>query len=144
MELRSDLRIKAERGRVEELLSSPSRFAECLPGIQEYEVKGDEFRAVFKLDVSDLTPHISSLTVVANSRLAREGQRILVSGTGRSAGVNIKFAINIEIVDDREGTRILWDANLNLGILEKLLGNSVGRIAEVNVKKIVECISRKV
>ncbi|WP_405023607.1 hypothetical protein [Metallosphaera sp.] len=39
---------------------------------------------------------------------------------------------------------MLWDANLNLGILEKLLGNSVGRIAEVNVKKIVECISRKV
>lgn len=82
--------------------------------------------------------------MVANSRLTREGQRILVSGTGRSAGVNIKFAINVEIVDDREGTRIVWDANLNLGILERLLGSSVGRIAEVNVKKIVECISRKV
>lgn len=145
MELKGELELKRNINYVKEFLLDPKKFTECLPGLQNYEVEGKSFKAIFKLDVSQLgIPHISTLTANINAIIMDEGNKIEVVGNGRSAGVGIKISILMELIETRATVKLSWKAKIDLGMLMRLIGEeSVRKIADVNVNYIVNCISTK-
>ncbi|MDT7862508.1 MAG: SRPBCC domain-containing protein [Saccharolobus sp.] len=145
MELKGELELKRNINYVKEFLLDPKKFTECLPGLQNYEVEGKNFKAIFKLDVSQLgIPHISTLTANINAVIMDEGNKIEVVGNGRSAGVGIKISILMELIETGVTVKLSWKAKIDLGMLMRLIGEeSVRKIADVNVNYIVNCISTK-
>jgi len=145
MELKGELEFKRSINYVKEFLLDPKKFTECLPGLQNYEVEGKNFKAVFKLDVSQLEiPHISTLTANINAVIIDEDNKIEVVGNGRSAGVGIKISILMELIKSGPTVKVSWKAKIDLGMLMRLIGEeSVRKIADVNVNYIVNCISTK-
>jgi carbon monoxide dehydrogenase subunit G len=145
MELKGELELKRNINYVKEFLLDPKKFTECLPGLQNYEVEGKNFKAIFKLDVSQLgIPHILTLTANINAVIMDEGNKIEVVGNGRSAGVGIKISILMELVETGVTVKLSWKAKIDLGMLMRLIGEeSVRKIADVNVNYIVNCISTK-
>lgn len=145
MELKGELEFKRNINYVKEFLLDPKKFTECLPGLQNYEVEGKNFKAIFKLDVSQLgIPHISTLTANINAVIIDEGNKIEVVGNGRSAGVGIKISILMELIESGAIVKVSWKAKIDLGMLMRLIGEeSVRKIADVNVNYIVNCISTK-
>jgi len=145
MELKGELELKRNINYVKEFLLDPKKFTECLPGLQNYEVEGKNFKAIFKLDVSQLgIPHISTLTANINAVIMDEGNKIEVVGNGRSAGVGIKIRILMELIETGVTVKLSWKAKIDLGMLMRLIGEeSVRKIADVNVNYIVNCISTK-
>jgi hypothetical protein len=145
MELKGELELKRNINYVKEFLLDPKKFTECLPGLQNYEVEGKNFKAIFKLDVSQLgIPHISTLTANINAVIMDEDNKIEVVGNGRSAGVGIKISILMELIETGVTVKLSWKAKIDLGMLMRLIGEeSVRKIADVNVNYIVNCISTK-
>ncbi|BDB98744.1 SRPBCC domain-containing protein [Saccharolobus caldissimus] len=145
MELKGELELKRNINYVKEFLLDPKKFTECLPGLQNYEVEGNNFKAIFKLDVSQLRiPHISTLTANINAVIMDEGNKIEVVGNGRSAGIGIKISILMELIEAGVTVKLSWKAKIDLGMLMRLIGEeSVRKIADVNVNYIINCISTK-
>ncbi|WP_338603238.1 carbon monoxide dehydrogenase subunit G [Sulfolobus tengchongensis] len=145
MEFKGSFSIGKTVNLVKEFLLDPKQFAECLPGIQNYEVVGDTFRSNFKLDISQMKiPHMSTLTTVINAKILDKADGIEISGNGRSAGVGVKFNIVLKLSGNSEYTKLEWRANIDLGLLSRLLGDeNIIKIAEANINHIISCISTK-
>ncbi|QGA53658.1 carbon monoxide dehydrogenase [Sulfolobus sp. E5-1-F] len=145
MDFKGIFDVKKKTNVVKEFLINPKQFAECLPGLQSYEIANNTFKASFKLDVSQMKiPHMSTLTALINANILEKENNIKISGNGRSAGVGIKFNITMALEEVGEITRVNWLAKVDLGMLSKLLGEeNIRRIAEPNITHIINCISSK-
>ncbi|AAY80471.1 SRPBCC domain-containing protein [Sulfolobus acidocaldarius] len=145
MEMSGKFLVEKSEEKVKELLTDPKMFSQCLPGIQNYEISGESFKAVFKIDVSEMRiPHITTLTASINATITTESNnQIHIKGNGRSAGVSIKMDIVLDLGSEEGKTAVKWTAILDMGMLTKLLGESnIRQIAESNVKSIISCLSR--
>ncbi|MCH4815182.1 MAG: CoxG family protein [Saccharolobus sp.] len=145
MDFKGIFEVKKKINAVKEFLTNPNQFAECLPGLQSYEVMNNTFKANFKLDVSQMKiPHMSTLTALITANILEKENGVEINGNGRSAGVGIKFSIVMGLEEGEEVTRVSWFAKVDLGMLSKLLGeDNIRRIAEPNISHIINCISSK-
>ncbi|AAK42655.1 carbon monoxide dehydrogenase [Saccharolobus solfataricus] len=145
MEFKGTFDVKRTIEAVKGFLINPKQFAECLTGLQSYETNNNVFKAIFKLDVSQMKiPHMTTLTASINANIIEKENSVEINGDGRSAGVGIKFNIILGLKKDEGITRVNWFAKINLGMLSRLLGEeNIRRIAEPNINHIINCISSK-
>ncbi len=148
MEFMGNFNVKKPAREIREFLMSPAQFAECLPGLQKYEIMPEDntsFKANFKLDVSEMKiSHMSTLTAAVNAKILDKGNEIEINGSGRSAGIGLKFNISLKFEENDGITTVKWLADVNLGLLSKLMGEqNIRKIAEPNIDTIINCISTK-
>ncbi|MEM0122227.1 MAG: SRPBCC domain-containing protein [Saccharolobus sp.] len=145
MRFEGEFSSKKPLNEVKQFLLDASQFTKCLPGIQSYESTNDTFKAYFKLDVSQMKiPYMSTLSANINAKISGNENEIRISGNGRSAGVGIKFSIIMRLESAKDKTIVNWLAELDLGMLAKLIGNDVIRnIINNNINYIMNCMSEK-
>ncbi len=148
MEFKGGFNVKKSANEVKEFLINPKQFADCLLGLQKYEVMPTNstlFKTNFKLDIMEMKiPHMSTLTAVVNAKILDKGNEIEIKGNGRSAGIGLKFNIALKFEESEGFTKLEWFADIGLGLLSKLMGDeNIRKIAAPNINSIINCISAK-
>jgi carbon monoxide dehydrogenase subunit G len=63
-------------------------------------------------------------------------------GEGRSMGLKVKIDITIEVVEYEGYSVMKWKANVDIGMLERMLGKeNIDKISNDIISKIVACVS---
>jgi len=63
-------------------------------------------------------------------------------GEGRSMGLKVKIDITIEVVEYEGYSVMKWKANVDIGMLERMLGKeNIDKLSNDIISKIVACVS---
>lgn len=128
---------------VEDYFKDISEVIKCLPHMEEYKIEGNKISAIFKIDIREAgIPHMSTITISYNASYQYLNNIIKVEGDGKAAGIKVKISILLEVTQkDNEITDIKWTADIDLGILTKILGEKLLKsIADKNIEIITNCI----
>ena len=144
----------ASRHRAEDLislLSSPARFAPCIPGLISYEPLDDRsIRVRARLDISDAgIPEMTSITsTLTISLLSIEGGRARFRISGKAAGSSYEANLEVAVEPLEGGSRIYWSAEITLGRLLEMLDRFLGvgevdrRIAIQALESVDRCLEK--
>jgi len=133
------------------LLSSPARFAPCIPGLISYEPLGDRsIRVRARLDISDAgIPEMASITsTLTISLISVEGGRARFRISGRAAGSSYEADLEVAVEPLESGSRIYWSAEITLGRLLEMLDRFIGvgevarRIAVQALEGVDRCLGK--
>ncbi|MDG6929274.1 MAG: hypothetical protein JRN39_00675 [Nitrososphaerota archaeon] len=130
-----------------EFLADPGRFAQCLPNLAGLEGgNGDEFAARFKVEIPEGAGvgYMKNIGVRMVFRVSRGPDEVGIHGEGRSAGVKIKLDLRILVHEEAQGSRLEWDASLDAGLLERLIGGAkFESMTRGMAGEIISCLAAK-
>ena len=142
MEIAGSIDIKASRDTVGALLSNPEKVVECVPGIQSYELSGNEFKSKIKVKIGMIS---GTFKVEGKIEEIKKNEEYRVFLKGRSMGNSFDATADISLSDAGEGvTRLDYRANAKLsGMLAALGKGIVENVTKTLLDEMFQCIEKK-
>lgn len=147
MRLEGVLRVGAPPELCLERLRDPSWLRGCLPNLTSLEqTGGGEFRAVFHLDLSEIArvaDYLARIRVEMRFTYMDAGPaQVVLRGVGRVVGARVTITISVDVQPaDGGGSLLRWSSDVELGIIERLLGGeTVRRVAERQINALTNCL----
>ncbi|MEK6977326.1 MAG: SRPBCC domain-containing protein [Candidatus Hydrothermarchaeota archaeon] len=133
--------VKAPPGKVEELMTSPRAFGECLPGLVDFEERDERhFKARVKPRFSFLRGTLALEFEVLGLERGRMELKILGKGIGSS------FEMRTEVRLGKKGSstalRLTTDAAFG-GLLKPVPESLLRGAADELIREILACVERK-
>jgi carbon monoxide dehydrogenase subunit G len=126
-------------------LKDPSSFSKCIPNLESLEIKSPtEFTAKFKVEVPEEfgVSYLKNIGIKMNFVISSQNNTVSMHGEGRSMGLKVKIDITIEVVEYEGYSVMKWKANVDIGMLERMLGKeNIDKISNDIISKIVACVS---
>jgi len=148
LRLMGELRVGAAQGFCLERLRDPLWLGRCLPNLSSLEkISHGEFRAVFYLDLADITGAAGYLSRIrVDMRFTYEDagpEQVRLKGVGRVLGSRILITVSVRVLTDAGGSVLKWSSEADLGMIQRILGEEVVRkIADRQVEALVTCLGR--
>jgi hypothetical protein len=148
MRLQGEFTLETEPQRLVKLLSDPEKVVECLPHLVSWSSSGEgRIKATFRVDVGGVVDYLSRLKAdVEIEVVEKDSSTVKYKFTGRIARAQYNGTITVRISQQEHGgSRIEWEADVELGRVLKLLGffvdvdNLVERIVDDAVKSLSSC-----
>ncbi|MCS7145216.1 MAG: SRPBCC domain-containing protein [Nitrososphaerota archaeon] len=113
-------------------LRDPVWLSRILPNLSSFEVTGErEFKAVFYLDLEEIakvTGYLSRIRANMHFRYEDTGEdSVKVVGSGKVVGARIALSILVKVAPSVNGSVLDWEADTDLGIIQRLLGQEITR-----------------
>jgi carbon monoxide dehydrogenase subunit G len=151
MEFSGTLPAKASADYIFQRLTDVRWISACIPNLERLDVmEGDEFKAVFKLDLAESAKglHLDYLTRITTEMrfkfLKMERDETVLEGSGRVVGSKMVIRLSFKIREDSAAASILWHADVEFGLLLKAFGEElIRKISADTIGSITDCLSRK-
>lgn len=142
MEITGSIEIKANRETVGGLLSNPEKVVECVPGIQSYELSGNEFKSKIKVKIGMIS---GTFKVEGKIEEVKRDEEYRVLLKGRSMGNSFDATAYIYLSDTGEGaTRLDYRADAKLsGMLAALGKGVIENVTKSLLDEMFQCIEKK-
>lgn len=121
----------ADAGRVIEFASSHSSLLSVIPDVESHRFENGVSRVRFKIDLEKIGGEIagnylSTATASMKFEISRPtAGSVLIQGSGRALGSSLKAEIVLEVAHTAEGSDVSWNAEMDVGVLLKLVGKSM-------------------
>ncbi len=149
MRLEGSLEVRSQPTECLRRLREPSWLSQCLPGLQSFEYREPgTFSATFYLDLtqfSQLAGYLTRIRAEMSFRYDDAGNdTIKLTGEGRVVGAKIRLTIAVRISPSPTGSLLNWQAEADLGLVQKLLGESlIRKVAEHQIQRLTQCLSER-
>jgi len=142
MEIAGSIDIKAPRESVGSLLSNPEKVVECVPGIQSYELSGNEFKSKVKVKIGMIS---GTFKVEGKIEEIKKDEEYRVFLRGRSMGNSFDATADISLESLEENlTRLNYRAVAKLsGMLAALGKGIVENVTKNLLDEMFKCIEKK-
>ena len=142
MEITGSIEINASRETVGNLLSNPEKVVECVPGIQSYELSGNEFKSKVKVKVGMIS---GTFKVEGKIDEVKKNEEYKVTMKGRSMGNSFDAVADVYLSDAGEGkTRLDYRAVAKLsGMLAALGKGIIENVTKNLLDEMFQCIEKK-
>lgn len=132
MKFSGSMEVKAPPKETLKRLRDPEWLGKVLPNLSSLEITGEkEFKAVFYLDLGEIakvTGYLSRIRAhmtFVYEDVEWEGVRLV--GSGRVVGSKMGLTIDVRVSPSGDGSLIDWEAEADLGIFQRLLGEEITR-----------------
>ncbi len=144
------IELAAPKSKVFAFVTDPDQFSTCLPNLQEFEKKSpQEFTAKFKVELpadmrKGLLANLANVGIKMNFKSETEGNSVKIHGEGRSMGMKIGIELKMDIVEDKGKTLINWSADVNAGMILRLMGEeNFKKVADDIINQLVSSVKAK-
>lgn len=142
MEISGEHRFAAPRERVWQLLLDPHVLQQCLPGAENLvEVGPEEYEARMTIGIAAIRGTYQGRVKIVDKD-EPNSYRMVVEGKGPAG--QISGDAKMELVEDGDGTRVLWAGNANVrGTLARVGGRVMQPAAKMIVGQFFNCLEGK-
>jgi len=136
--------VKAPADRLWEFISKPESIAQCLPGVEEYQVlEGKRIEAKIKMGIGFIKGTFKVNSRVTDEDPVNRHAKLMVDGSGATSAFKAEILINCS--PRPEGTELSWVADATIsgplgGIAKGLLESASQKI----VNQTLDCVTQKV
>jgi carbon monoxide dehydrogenase subunit G len=149
MRLEGSLEVRSKPSECLRRLRDPSWLSQCLPGLHSFECREPGiFGATFYLDLTQLSQLAGYLTRIRAEMSFRYedagNDTVKLLGEGRVVGAKIRLTIAVRVSPSRAGSLLNWQADADLGLVQRLLGESlIRKVAEHQIQRLTQCLSER-
>jgi hypothetical protein len=148
IELNGERHVGHAKDKVLAFLSNPNLFSSCLGNAEDLRVEQNgDFKARFKIAVPKKfgISYLENVSATMNFRLSKGPDTVEWEGSGRAVGVKLSIMLRLDARDEDAGTQLSWNASVNAGMIERLLGDqNLREIASDMATQILECVSTRI
>lgn len=143
MEISGSLIINAPRNKVGDFFRDPSKVVECVPGIQNYELKGTEFKSKVKIKVGAIS---GNFKVEGNIKEVKPDEEYEVYMKGGSLGNKFEATAKVFLSDVEEGkTKLEYKADAKMGGVLAALGKRIIEgVSKDILSELFKCAEQKI
>ncbi len=136
--------VKAPVERVWNFISTPESIAQCLPGVEEYEVlDGKRTEAKVKIGIGFIKGTFKVNSRVLEEDAANRRAKLRVEGSGVTSA--FKAEIQISCNPNPEGTELAWVADATVsGPLGSVAKGLIENASQKVVTQTLQCVTNKV
>lgn len=144
MKFEGKIKLDAERGKVWDFISDPSKVIGCVPGLQSYKVhEGKYVTAIVKVGIGFIRGTFNASSKVLEESPEDYKAKLELAGSGAGSAFNAKVDIKLDEAKGG-GTELTWEADVNIS---GPMGSLARPMLEGYVKKLVEqvfdCVKKK-
>ena len=145
MNLSSSYTFGAPRQAVWTLLNDPAVIADCLPGCESLEPRGNgSFHAVLTVGVAAISGRYEG-TVTMADRHEPSSYRLVVDGTGRAGFVKGEADVSLAALEnDKDQTLVTVEGRAQVGGTVARVGQRLlGSVSKMMMDRFFACLARK-
>lgn len=142
MQFEGRFEVAAPREKVWNFVSTPDSIIQCVPGLQEYRVKGREILAKVKFGIGFIKGTFSVNVKIAEEDPKAYTAKLLLNGSGAASA----FAsdVHIHLTETTQGTTFDWKADAKVsGPLGTVASSLLEGAAKKIIKDIFDCMRTK-
>lgn len=141
MRIEEEYIVKAPPGKVEELMTSPRAFGECLPGLESFEERDERH---FKARVKPRFSFLRGTLELEFEVLGLERERVELKILGKGIGSSFEMRTEVRLGKKGGGTALRLTTDATFGGLLKPVPESLLRgAADELIREILACVERK-
>ncbi len=141
MKFTGEKEIGFPKSTVAQLFEDPSKVVDCIPGIQSYDLKGNEFKAKVKFKIGAIS---GTFNIEGKIETKKPGEVYAIYLKGKKLGAGFEATSTCTLVEKDPNTTIVkYETDMKLsgmlaaigkGMIENVANNIIDQLLE-NVKK---------
>jgi carbon monoxide dehydrogenase subunit G len=143
MELQDTIIIQAPREKVGEFFKEPQKVVDCVPGIQDAKIDGNNFKAKIKIKVGAIS---GTFKVEGSIKETKPNEEYEVTLKGGSLGNKFDAKAIVTLTDaENNATQLSYKADAKLGGLLAALGQSMlAKVTKDILTQLFDCAKQKI